>query len=188
MNKCLYCDTKIMHMCLYYKTSLLRRLQAQTLHNATPPLGQIHLFSKIALNFWTTNGILMPFGIKKVLDHYDIVCFITWRAISNRLGVAAPYSCGRKRLTDSLNQWIMRLFVEQPLALPGSAKYYILQTRCSGGCSTTSLLRRLQAPTLSDEAPPVGKIYPFRKIAITFEPVQRFWCPSIFSISEKISL
>ena len=38
----------------------------------------------------------------------------------------------------------------------------------------TSLLRRLQAQTLPDEAPPVGKIYPFSKIAVTFEPMQRF--------------
>ena len=44
--------------------------------------------------FWTTNGILMPFGIKKALDHYDIVYFITGRANSNRLGVVAPWICG----------------------------------------------------------------------------------------------
>ena len=28
--------------------------------------------------------------------------------------------------------------------------------------------------TLPDEAPPVGKIYLFSKIAVTFEPIQRF--------------
>jgi hypothetical protein len=38
----------------------------------------------------------------------------------------------------------------------------------------TSLLRRLQAQTLPDEAQPVGKIHPFRKIALTFEPIQQF--------------
>ena len=38
----------------------------------------------------------------------------------------------------------------------------------------TSLLRRLQAQTLPDEAPPVGKIYLFSKIAGTFEPIQQF--------------
>ena len=48
------------------ETSLLRRLQAQT------------------------DGILMPFGIEKVLDQYDIVYFKTGRAISIRLGMAAP--------------------------------------------------------------------------------------------------
>ena len=41
-------------------------------------------------------------------------------------------------------------------------------------CLQTSLLRRLQAQTLPDEAPPVGKIYQFSKIAVTFEPIQRF--------------
>ena len=35
----------------------------------------------------------------------------------------------------------------------------------------TSLLRRLQAQTLPDATPPIGKIHPFIKIAITFEPV-----------------
>ena len=49
----------------------------------------------------------------------------------------------------------------------------------------TSLLRRLQAQTLPDEAPPEGKIHPFSKIAITFEPIQWFWCPSGFKRSEK---
>ena len=34
---------------------------------------------------------------------------------------------------------------------------------------------RLQAQTLPDAAPPVGKIYPFRKIGITFEPIQQFY-------------
>ena len=38
----------------------------------------------------------------------------------------------------------------------------------------TSLLRRLQAQTLPDEAPPVGKTQPFSKIAVTFEPIQQF--------------
>ena len=38
----------------------------------------------------------------------------------------------------------------------------------------TSLLRRLQAQTLPDEAPPIGKIHPFTKMAITFEPLMGF--------------
>ena len=44
----------------------------------------------------------------------------------------------------------------------------------------TSLLRRLQAQTLSDEAPPIGKIHPFSKTAIPFEPVMQFGCSSGF--------
>ena len=35
----------------------------------------------------------------------------------------------------------------------------------------TSLPRRLQAQTLPAEAPPMGKIHKFSKIAATFEPV-----------------
>ena len=37
-----------------------------------------------------SDAILMPLRILKGLDHYDIVYFITVRAISNRLGLAAP--------------------------------------------------------------------------------------------------
>ena len=45
----------------------------------------------------------------------------------------------------------------------------------------TSLLRRLQAQTLPDEAPPMDKIHPFSKIAVTFEPELQFRCPSRIS-------
>ena len=38
----------------------------------------------------------------------------------------------------------------------------------------TNLLCRLQAHTLPDATPPIGKIYHFTKIAVTFEPVMRF--------------
>ena len=46
-----------------------------------------------------------------------------------------------------------------------------------------SLLRRLQEQTLPDEAPPMGKIHPLSKIAVTFEPEMRFECPLGFRIS-----
>ena len=36
------------------------------------------------------------------------------------------------------------------------------------------------------EAPPIGKIHPFSKIAVTFEPVMRFGCFLRFRISLKI--
>ena len=38
----------------------------------------------------------------------------------------------------------------------------------------TSLLRRLQAQTLPDATPPIGKIYPFSKMTVTFEPLMGF--------------
>ena len=50
----------------------------------------------------------------------------------------------------------------------------------------TSLLRTLQAQTLPDATPPLGKIPLFTKIAVTFEPMKRLRCPSRFRISQKI--
>ena len=35
----------------------------------------------------------------------------------------------------------------------------------------TSLLSRLQAQTLPDATPPIGKIHPFSKMDVTFEPL-----------------
>ena len=40
-----------------------------------------------------------------------------------------------------------------------------------------SLLCRLQAQTLPDATPSMGKIHPFIKMTITFEPLLEFWCP-----------
>ena len=37
----------------------------------------------------------------------------------------------------------------------------------------TSLLRRLEAQTLSDATPPIRKIHPFIKITVTFETIVR---------------
>ena len=42
------------------KKSLLRRLQTQTLPNATPPLGKISLFTKIAVTFEPTKRFRCP--------------------------------------------------------------------------------------------------------------------------------
>ena len=66
-------------------------------------------------------------------------------------------------------------------------KYFLITGKCSHFlviqifleiCFTkffeTNLLCRLQAQTLSDEAPPIGKILPFSKMAATFEPLIGF--------------
>ena len=37
-----------------------------------------------------------------------------------------------------------------------------------------SLLRRLQAQTLPNANPPIGKIHHFSKFAVTFEPLMQF--------------
>ena len=42
--------------------------------------------------------------------------------------------------------------------------------------------------TLCVAIPQLGKIPPFSKIAVTFEPIQQFRCPSRFRISEKCQL
>ena len=106
----------------------------------------------------------------------------------NRPGIL----CGqRHRQRDgmwkhSLNEYCTNLWVEivdgvrhdvpGVHRLPGKINMFI---------TLTSLLRKLQAQTLPDEAPPVGKVHPFSKIAVTFEPIQQFWCPLRFRISEK---
>ena len=48
----------------------------------------------------------------------------------------------------------------------------------TGLLKITSLLRRLQAQTLPDAAPPIGKIHPFSKMAASCEPMMRFGCPN----------
>ena len=43
-------------------------------------------------------------------------------------------------------------------------------------------------PSQHNAAPPIGKIHPFSQITVTFKPIQRFYCPSRFIISEKMSI
>ena len=65
------------------KTSLLRRMQAQALSDATPPIGQIHTFSKMTVIFEPLMGFSCSSGFRKFLF---TIYFIT---IYTRLGVAA---------------------------------------------------------------------------------------------------
>ena len=65
------------------RRSLLHRLQTQTLPNATPPIGQIHSFSKMAVTFERLKGF------RKVLIIMTQSVFITGSAKSHRLGVVA---------------------------------------------------------------------------------------------------
>ena len=39
--------------------------------------------------------------------------------------------------------------------------------------------------TLPDATPPLGKIPPFTKIAVTFDPIEQFRCPLRFRFSYK---
>ena len=54
------------------------------------------------------------------------------------------------------------------------------ENRVRGSSLRISLLRRLQTWTLTDATPPTGKINPFSKMAMTFEPIMGFGCPSGF--------
>ena len=47
------------------------------------------------------------------------------------------------------------------------------------------LLRRLQAQTLPVATSSLGKILPFTKITVTFEPTKQFRCPLRFRIFNK---
>jgi hypothetical protein len=49
------------------KTSLLHSLQAQTLLDATPPVGQIHPFCKMAETVEPLVGFRCPLGFRKFL-------------------------------------------------------------------------------------------------------------------------
>ena len=45
---------------------------------------------------------------------------------------------------------------------------------CKDFLKKTSMLRRLKAQTFPDEAPPLGKIHPFRKIAVFLDQYSDF--------------
>ena len=46
----------------------------------------------------------------------------------------------------------------------------------------TSLLGRLQAQTFPDATPPISKIHPSSKIAVTFEPMMQFWFLNLLNL------
>ena len=81
--KCIAYSVKCTVNCVHFIiTSLLRRLRARTLPNATPPIGKIYSIIKMVVTFEPL--------ILEGLKNYDIIYFVTGRAIYNRLGVAAP--------------------------------------------------------------------------------------------------
>ena len=49
------------------------------------------------------------------------------------------------------------------------------------------IFRVLQAQTLPNATPPIGKIPPLSQIAVTLEPVMEFWCPWRFMAESTIS-
>ena len=70
-----------------------------------------------------------------------------------------------------------QIFLDNPRLFQRLSDYGIhiqAQDEFEGLPKETSLLRRLQAQTLPDAASPIGKVHPFSKIAVTFEPVMQF--------------
>ena len=50
-------------------------------------------------------------------------------------------------------------------------KAAVIGVECMFLHKKTSLLRRLQAQTIPDATPPIGKIHPLSKMDVTFEPL-----------------
>ena len=68
------------------------------------------------------------------------------------------------------------------------ADNYVAKLVSSFGMQTNKPAAQAAGQTLPDASAPVGKIHPFSKIAITFEPIQQLKCLSGFGISEKMSI
>ena len=71
-----------------FKTSLLRRVQTQTLPDATPPIGKTHPFSKIAITFEPVMR-LGALGDLESPKNCNIVYFMTKSPIFNHEEVVA---------------------------------------------------------------------------------------------------
>ena len=71
-------------------------------------------------------------------------------------------------MTHFMNQSVTEVFVDWP----GYA--WSVNEDDSQDIIETSLLRRLQAQTLPNEAPPIGKMHPFGKMAVNFQPLMGF--------------
>ena len=101
----------------------INRPAAQTLSDATPPIGNIHLFSKIAITLELVMRFWCPLIFRIVKK-----C-LTWSI----LWLKAPYPTNwpwRRRkdiftkdqwLNYWMNEWMTKVFVNQPLDLSGSA-------------------------------------------------------------------
>ena len=78
-----------MLLIILLKTSPLRRLQEQTLLDATPPKGKIHPISIIAVTFEPMMQFVCPLILKIVCNLCSTVYFMIGTNISNHLGLAA---------------------------------------------------------------------------------------------------
>ena len=107
---------------------------------------------------------------------YDVPHLVIFRPFEGHSTIYPRwYSCVNFILQGLLEAWCFQWIIIPPPS--AKQKFRLIITR---------LLRRLQAQTLPGEAPPIGKIHPFGRIAVSFEPEMRFGCPLGFRISLQI--
>ena len=70
-----------------------------------------------------------------------------------------------------------------PVALVFQKYLKFGKLQCKYNFNKKSLLRRLQVQNLPDATPLLGKIPLFTKIAVNFDPMKRYRCPSRFWLS-----
>ena len=99
-------------------------------------------------------------------------CRADWEVVTLAAGVRAPHSVFQNenaRYNMIKTNKNIYIYIEGNCKATQAA---LCREIIACKCLKTSLLHRLQAQTLPDEAPPVGKIYLFSKIAVTFELIQ----------------
>ena len=77
-------------------------------------------------NSWTSNAIWMPSRFRISKKNLNSP-FYDWKHHLQPLWRGSAVKIFAQRISDSMNEWITKVFVEQPLALPRSAKNYIMK-------------------------------------------------------------
>ena len=127
---------------------------------------------------------------------HGLLCGPAWRGcnanrtFTNDSTNSIQHSVAQQLVWSVLSWWleIFRLGSKLVWSFSESREINCDHLPCVTYCVTqdvykTSLLRRLRPQTLPNEAPPIGKIHPFCKIAVIFEPVMWFGCPPGFRIA-----
>ena len=133
----------------------------------------IYLFLKDIFFLW----LLECFTPPKTWVSYDVPWCPLVYEVSQHVPICLKdhvSMCWRVHVSSSQ---VLTLLLSKKTGLWENPSYL---TFASVPCWQTSLLRRLQAQTLPNATPPIGKIYPFSKMAVIFEPVMQFSCPSGF--------
>ena len=123
--------------------------------------------SHVTSNSLTVRAMELKFWEKFTSSHMSpVICHVSW------------VTCHMSHVTISFfTKWLSYL-VEGLLSMGPTSSSCRTAPATTGLVKITSLLRRLQAQTLPDAAPPIGKIHPFSKMAATCEAMMRFGCPN----------